>query len=305
MTSKKKRGRIGTFFNVLKKTFTAWIKFGPFRQSATVAYYAIFSIPALLVIVVACAGFVFGEEAVRGEISGQISSAIGNKGAEQIENIIARAGTQKNSVWATIISVATLVIGSTGVFGQLQTSLNEIWEVKAMPTKRKWLKMLRDRLLSFGLVLSIGFLLLISLVITSLLTLLSDWIKTRWPDTTVVLFEGANFILSLGVFTLLFALMFKILPDAKVRWKDIWAGAMLTGLLFMLGKFAMGVYFGTANPASAYGAAGSIVLMMLWVSYSCMILFFGAEFTKQHALHHGRHVEALDYAVKKKEILIK
>lgn len=304
MTSRKKHG-LKSFRDVLKNTFFAWIKFGPFRQSATVAYYAIFSIPALLVIMVACAGFVFGQEAVRGEISDQISSAIGENAAEQVEDIIASAGMQKSSVWATIISIATLILGSTGVFGQLQTSLNEIWEVKAMPGKRKWMKMLRDRLLSFGLVLSIGFLLLVSLAITSMLTALKGWIQARWPDMTVYLFETGNFLVSLAVFTVLFALMFKMLPDAKVRWKDIWSGSILTALLFMLGKFAIGIYFGTANPASAYGAAGSVILMMLWVSYSCMILFFGAEFTKQHSLYYGRHVEAVDYAVKKKEILIK
>lgn len=308
MTDAKNNSRIRNLWQILKKTAKEWNAYNPFRQSATVAYYAIFSIPALLVIVVACAGFAFGTEAVRGQISTQISSALGVDAAEQIESIIANAGLHnRSSLVATIISIVTLILGSTGVFGQLQTSLNEIWEVKPAPTqsKKKWLKMLRDRLLSFGLVLSIGFLLLVSLSITALLSALSSWIQQRWPDITVYLFELINFSVSLGIFTILFALMFKLLPDIKIKWKDVWIGAIVTALLFMLGKFGMGIYFGKANPASTYGAAGSIILLMLWVSYSCMILFFGAQFTKQHSLHFGRGVVTADYAVKTKEVVVK
>ncbi len=281
---------------VTKKTFAAWNKADPFRQSAVIAYYAIFSIPALLVIIITCAGFAFGREAVQGEISSQISAAIGPETAEQVEDMIAKAGAQKSSVWATIISVITLILGATGVFSQLQVSLNQIWEVKAEP-KKAWLKTLRDRLFSFGLILSICFLLLVSLLLTTALEAFSGWIKGHLPDFILYVFKLINFVLSFSVITVLFALMFKILPDAKVKWRDVWIGAMTTALLFTIGKFGLGVYFGKAEPGSTYGAAGSVVLMMLWVSYSCMIVFFGAEFTKQLAVHKGRKIEPAENAI--------
>jgi membrane protein len=286
---KKLKAIFADLFNITKKTGIAWNNADPFRQSAVVAYYAIFSIPALLVIVIALAGLAFGREAVQGEISAQISSAMGEKTAEQVEDIILKSSEQKTSIIATIISVITLILGSTGVFSQLQTSLNQIWEVK-VTAKKKWLKTIKDRLFSFGLVLSIAFLLLVSLLLTAGLEAFSDWIKNHLPDFMLFVFKVLNFIISFGVMSVLFALMFKILPDAKVRMKDVWIGAMATTLLFILGKFLLGIYFAKASPGSAYGAAGSIVLIMLWVSYSCMILFFGAEFTKQYTLHYGGEI---------------
>jgi len=277
-------------WSITKKTVSAWNAADPFRQSAVIAYYAIFSIPALLVIIITLAGFAFGKEAVQGQISDQIGSAIGEDTAKQVEEMIANAGKQKNSIWATIISVITLIIGSTGVFAQLQISLNQIWEVKVV-AKKKWLKSIKDRLFSFGLILSIAFLLLISLLLSTGLSAFSGWIKAHLPDFMLFIFQLINFVLSFGVISVLFALMFKILPDARIRWKDVWIGSIVTSLLFILGKFALGFYFGKANPGSTYGAAGSIVLLMLWVSYSCMIVFFGAEFTKQFTTHFGRKIE--------------
>lgn len=275
---------------ITKKTFKAWNAADPFRQSAIIAYYAIFSIPALLVIIISCAGFIFGREAVQGEVSQQIGAAIGQDTAVQVEDMIAKAGMQKSSVIATIIGVVTLILGATGVFTQMQVSLNQIWEVKAGDKQKMWLRTLRDRLFSFGLILSIGFLLLISLLVTTALEAFAGWIRAHLPDVMLVVFQLINFIVSFGVITMLFSLMFKILPDARIKWRDVWIGAMVTTLLFILGKFGLGVYFGKVQPASTYGAAGSVVLIMLWVSYSCMIVFFGAEFTKQFAAHHGRRV---------------
>ncbi len=277
-------------WSITKKTFVAWNAADPFRQSAVIAYYAIFSIPALLVIIITLAGVAFGRDAVQGEISGQISQAIGANTAEQVEDMIAKASAQKNSVWATIISIITLILGSTGVFAQLQVSLNQIWEVKVV-AKKKWLKSIKDRLFSFGLIISIGFLMLISLLLSAGLSAFSEWIKVHLPEFMLFVFRLINFLLSFGITSVLFALMYRILPDARIRWKDVIVGSIVTSLLFVLGKFALGVYFGKANPASTYGAAGSIVLLMLWVSYSCMILFFGAEFTKQFAVHFGRKIE--------------
>ncbi|UTA69457.1 YihY/virulence factor BrkB family protein [Emticicia sp. 21SJ11W-3] len=279
---------------ITRKSFEAWNAADPFRQSAIIAYYAIFSIPSLLVIVVAVAGLVFGKEAVQGEISNQVSAAMGADTARQLEDIIAKAGERKSSIVATIIGVISLILGALGVFLQLQTSLNQIWEVKIKPQlkgKEKWLKLAKDRLFSFGLIISIGFLLLVSLVLTTALAAFSTWIKSHLPDFTLFLLQFINFFISFAIITVLFALMFKILPDARIKWKDVWIGAMVTALLFSLGKLGLGFYFGKAEPGSTYGAAGSIILVMLWVSYSCMIVFFGAEFTKQYATHFGRGIE--------------
>jgi membrane protein len=286
MNIKKK---LSDLWKITKATGIAWYKADPFRQSAVIAYYAIFSIPALLVIMVACAGLAFGKEAVQGEISRQAGSVMGPETAKQLEDIIARSSEKESSIIATIISVITLILGATGVFGELQVSLNRIWEVK-VTAKKMWLKNLKDRLFSFGLVLSIGFLLLVSLAITTALTAFSDWIKAHMPDVMLYLFFVLNFVFSLSVISVLFALMFKILPDVRIRWRNIWIGAIVTALLFILGKFALGIYFGKAHPGSTYGAAGSVVLLMLWASYSCMIVFFGAEFTKQFAVYHGTKI---------------
>ena len=286
----KVKGFLKDLWTITKNSTIAWSKADPFRQSATVAYYAIFSMPALLVIIIACAGFFFGEKAVSGQIAHQIESVMGKDTAIQIQDMIVKSTNHKNTIWATIISIGTLILGCTGVFEELQVSLNQIWEVKVV-AKKKWLKSLKDRLFSFGLILSIGFLLLVSLALTTILAALSGWIKNYLPDFILIVFHALDFVLSYGVITVLFALMFKILPDAKIKWKNVWTGAVVTALLFIIGKFGLGIYLGKTQPASAYGAAGSIILVMLWVSYSCMIVFFGAEFTKQFTFHYGGKIE--------------
>jgi membrane protein len=291
----KNRFRIKDMGSLVKATYKEWNEDDPFRQSAVIAYYAIFSIPALLVIVISLAGFAFGKEAVSGEITSQIGSAIGEDAAKDVEAMIAKAGEKKNSIWATALGIGTLIFGATSVFAQLQKTLNIIWEVEPKP-KKPWLAMLRTRLFSFGLIVSIGFLLLISLVLTSMLSVLSDWIQSMFPDFIMYLFYVLNFLISLGTITVLFALMFKILPDAKIRWRSVWVGAIVTAILFVIGKFALGIYFGKSDPGSTYGAAGSLILLLLWVSYSCMIVFFGAEFTKQFALKYGYGIQPTEVA---------
>jgi membrane protein len=271
------------------KTAKAWNEKDPFKQSAAVAYYAIFSIPALLTIVIAVAGLIFGREAVTGEISGQISTMMGEDTGKSVEEMVAKASEKKDSIIATIISIVVLIFGATGVFAQFQKVLELIWEVKPAP-KKAWLKTIKDRLLSFGLIISIGFLLMISLVVTTALAAVGDKLMANVSEALVFVFRILNFVLSLGVITVLFALMFKFLPDVKVEWRDVWIGSLLTGILFTIGKFALAFYFGKAEPGSAYGAAGTIVLILLWVSYSCMIVFFGAEFTKQYALDNGHDI---------------
>ncbi len=284
-----KRLGLKALWTTVKKTLKAWMAGDPFRQSAVIAYYAIFSIPALLVIVVALAGIAFGEEAVRGEISNQIGSAIGEDAAEQIEVMITNASEKKASFFAAALSILTLIVGCTGVFAQLQSELNQIWEVR-VEAEKKWLRVLRTRFFSFGLVIAIAFLMLVSLIITAGLSLLNGWIKEHLPDVMLYIFYLINFAVSFSVITVLFALMFKVLPDAQVRWRNVWIGAGVTAGLFILGKFLLGIYFGKSDPGSTYGAAGSIVLIMLWVSYTCMIVFLGAEFTKQYTLARGDEI---------------
>ena len=286
-------------WQILKTTYNAWVAQDPFRQSAIIAYYAIFSLPALLVIIISVAGFFFGHEAVTGQLSHNINRIMGADTAKQIESMIAQASISDKSSWATVIAVVIMFLGSTAVFVQLQKTFNIIWQVKPR-VKGKFLMVLKARLLSFGLVLTIGFLLLISLVITSLVALFGLWLETRMPGIAVIMLQILNFIISFGLITVLFAMMFKFLPDAKIKWRNVWTGAVLTSLLFSLGQGALGFYFGKATPASTYGAAGSVILIMIWMSYSCMILFFGAEFTRQFTLAREKKIVPMEHAVKEK-----
>jgi membrane protein len=265
-----------------------WNEKDPFRESAVIAYYAIFSLPGILVLVITLGGYVFGRDAVSGHLHNQISGAMGNDTADQVQDMMIKASGSAHSIWAKTIGIITILVGATGVFVQLQKSFNIIWEVKAQPSKSGIWTLLKARLFSFGLILTIAFLLLVSLVITSILAAMSKWMEPYWPAHIMSLFQIASGLISLSIISVLFALMFKILPDAKIKWRFVWVGAFLTGLLFEIGKFGLGVYFGKAEPGSRYGAAGSVVLVLLWVSYSSMIVFYGAEFTKAYADHfHG------------------
>lgn len=289
--------KFSKFFKVIKETYKGWNADDPFRQSAVIAYYAIFSLPALLVLIINVVGFVFERDAINGEISRQIEGVMGAETAEQVEGIVTKAGEMDAGIISTIIAIVTIIFGATGVFVQLQKTLNLIWDVKEKEDLG-FLKQLRGRLFSFGLILSIGFLLLISLVVSSGLAAASNWLEGIFPDVVAYLFYGLEFVVSLSVISVLFALMFKYLPDVKIPWKNVWIGAFLTGFLFILGKYGLSFYFGKSEPASVYGAAGSIILMLLWVSYSSMIVFFGAEFTKQYAVAHGHKIEPTKDAVK-------
>ena len=282
-------------FFLLKQTYTEWNNDEPFRLSAAMSYYAIFSLPGLLLIVVTTAGYFLGEEAVQGELSNQINGLIGEDAAKSVEGMLSNIHTSNSSGWATFIGIATLIFGATGVFYQLQQSLNEIWEVK---TKKEEgiKKVVIDRVTSFGIILIIGFLLLISLVLTTALSLLSGFLQRQLPDFLIYFFYVLEFLLSYCTITVLFAAIYKVLPDVKMAWKTVWIGALVTAGLFVLGKFALGFYFGKSDPGSAYGAAGSLILILLWVSYSCLILFFGAEFTKVFARRYGHKIEPSSHA---------
>src|SRR5262245_13729653 len=239
---KRKKISLHKLWLVLKEAGGKWWKKDPFRESATIAYYAIFSIPALLAIVFAIVAFAFGQEAVHGQLSAQISEAMSPQVAEQVEDMIVKASAQKNSMLASIIGFITLIFGATGVLVQLQKSLNNIWEVKLDPKKKKWWYTLRSRLFSFGLIVTLGFLMMISMSITVMLSAFSDWIELRHPGAVTYLMGSLNFLISLAVITLLFALVFKVLPDATIRWRHSFIGGTLTALLFLLGKFALGFY---------------------------------------------------------------
>jgi membrane protein len=290
--------KIKEIAQVFKDAFKEWNEKDPFRESAVTAYYAIFSLPGLLVLVSTLAGYAFGRDAVTGHLHSQISGAMGNDTADQVQEMMKRASSSTASIWATIIGIITILFGATGVFVQLQKSLNIIWEVKAQPSKSGIWTFLKARLFSFGLILSIAFLLLVSLVITSILAAMGKWMEAHWPKYIMFLFQTANFLVSLCIISVLFAMMFKLLPDAKIRWRYVWVGALLTGILFEIGQFGLGLYFGKAQPGSGYGAAGSVILILLWVSYSSMIVFYGAEFTKAFADHYHGRVAAGENAVK-------
>ncbi len=277
------------------ETFTAWNDKDPFRQSAVIAYYAIFSMPGLLVLIITIAGYFFGHDAVSQKIVTQIATTLGADTAASIEDMLTKVGQSKSTIVGSIIGISTILVGATGVFVELQKTLNTIWEVKVVP-QRGILPILKARLFSFGLILAIAFLLIISLVVSTGLAAMNNWIKVESTEWMIYSLNVLNFFISLVVISTLFGLMFKILPDAKIEWKHVWLGSLVTGLLFTLGKTALSYYFGKAEPASAYGAAGSIILMLLWVSYSSMILFFGAEFTATYAKMYTKKVPPSDIA---------
>ncbi len=294
---KFRKFNIKHIFSLLKQTYQEWNEDEPFRESAILAYYAIFSLPALMIIVTNVAGLFFdSKEAVQGEISSQISNMIGQEAAESVVAMIGNASENNNTIIAIVIGVGTLLFGATGVFYQLQMTLNKIWGVEIKPKKAGIKKLAIDRATSLGIILAIGFLLLISLSISALLSGLSGWISRQLPEVFVYGMYVVDFLFSLSVITLLFALIYKILPDVEISWKAVWLGSIVTAILFVIGKFALGIYFGKSDPASVYGAAGSVILILLWVSYSGLIFFFGAEFTQVFAKAYGFKIEPSSFA---------
>jgi membrane protein len=283
---------------LLKTAFSKWWAKDPFKESAVIAYFAIFSLPGLLVVIVTLAGLIFGADAVNHQVEAQMTSTFGADTAAQIQEMIAIASKSKNSILAAIIGVITILVGATGVFVQFQKSLNIIWEVKTDETKSGIWSVIKVRLFSFGLIISIAFILIVSLVISSALAALGEWLTRTVSESLVVVLMAVNFIISIGILSFLFALMYKIFPDAKIKWRHVWIGSIVTACLFELGKFGLALYFGKADPASGYGAAGSIILILLWVSYSSMIVFYGAEFTHAYATFHEGQVPADQNAVK-------
>lgn len=299
-TSKSNKPKLITllknFGALLKDTFMQWKEREPFANSAVIAFFTIFSLPGLMVIIINVAGYFYDKGEITSKLTGQIQGMIGGDTAKDVEAIIGKASESKDNILATILGVATLIFGATGVFYQIQQILNKMWEVKPQP-KQMFLKVIRDRVFSFGLILAVGFLLLVSLALSAGLSAFSDWVALHLSDALNVLFKLADIGLSLAVIAVLFASMYKFLPDAQIRWKDVWPGAILTAILFTLAKFLLGLYFGNSDPGSTYGAAGTIILIMLWVSYAGLILLFGAEFTQVYAKRYGKEIKPTEVAV--------
>ena len=280
--------KIKSIFELVKEAFIEWQEDKVSLLAAALAYYTVFSITPLLVIAIAIAGAVFGENTAQNEILEQMNGLVGEQGAQVIETALKNADRPKVGSVASIISVIVLLVGASGVFAQLQQALNTVWNVKAKPNGGIW-EFIRKRLLSFGMVLVIGFLLLVSLVMSAVLSGIGK-LDINLPMAFMPLWRLFNFAISFGLVSLLFALIYYYLPDAKVRWQDVWAGAIMTALLFTVGKFAIGLYLGRGSLGSTYGAAGSLIVFLAWVFYSAQILLFGAEMTQVYARKYGRKI---------------
>ncbi len=285
-TKNHKKFKFRDLPSLIVDTYKAWDADDPWRLSAVVAYYAILSLPGLLVIIINLVGSVWGVEIVQGHLTDEISGALGRDAADAIQIMMVETQDDKKSTIATILGIATLIFGATGVFYHLQLSLNQIWQIEP-DLKAGLKKMFLDRARSFAFILAIGFLLLISFLVTTAISVLNGYIRSVLPEVIVYIAYLLDLVVSIGIITVLFAMIFKYLPDARIPWKTVWIGSLITSILFVFGKFLLGLYFGEADPGSTYGAAGTIVLILLWVSYSCLILFFGAEFTWVFARRYG------------------
>ncbi len=274
---------------VLREAASEWTDDNAARLSAALAFYTILSVAPLFVIAVAIAGAVFGHDAATGALTDQLRELLGESGAEVAKTTLQHADKPKEGTLAALVGVVTLLFGASGVFGELQGALNTAWDVKPKPGRGVWGKV-RDRFLSFGMVLVVGFLLLVSLVVTTALAALGGYTAGLAPGVPILM-HAANFILAFAVVAALFALVFKYLPDAEVAWRDVWFGALVTATLFTVGKYAIGLYLGRSAPGTPFGAAGSLVAFVVWVYYSGLIVFFGAELTKVTARRAGREIK--------------
>jgi len=296
MEDKHKKFSIKTYFTTLKKAGASFLDDRGLKMSAALAYYTIFSLAPLLIMLISSAGIIWGREAVQGKVFSELNKFLGADAALQIQQIIENVSKSGDSTIAIIIGFVTLFIGATGVFLEIQDTINLIWRVKAKP-KRGWQKMLVNRFLSFSMIISLGFLLIVSLVISGLIQALSDKITRFFPDITVFFIMAINFALTFAIITVLFGIIFRFLPDVKIKWKTVRAGAIFTAILFMIGKYLINLYIQFADPGTAYGAAGSLIVVLVWVYYTAAILYFGAEFTQVYAEQRGVRIEPSEYAV--------
>jgi membrane protein len=283
-------------WKVISTTFVNFNDDNGLKLSASLAYYTIFSIAPLLIIVISLAGLVFGEDAAANRLYPQIAHYVGSAAALQIQDVLKNLQLSGKSGMAVVIGVITLFLGASGIFLEIQDSLNRIWRVKAKP-KRGWLKMIENRFLSFSLIISLGFLLLVSLIINLLISALGQWIENFVPGVTSLLLKGINLGITFIIISSLFAIIFKFLPDVKIKWRDVRSGAFFTAVLFMIGQYGITLYIQYAAKTSAYGAAGSILIILVWIYYTAAILYVGAEYTQVFAEAIGSRIEPADYAV--------
>ena len=289
--------RMQTSWDLTRQTFKEFIDDNPLDYAAIIAFYTIFSLPAVLIITIRIASAAFGREAIRGEIESQISGIIGRESAMQVQNIIENASQSEASTIGTIIGVAVMIFSATTVFVALQDALNAMWEVEAKPEKG-WLKVVINRVLSLAMVVSMGFLLLVSLSVDVLLGLLNDYLQQAFSGIAVNLITAGNFVVSIAISIVIFAIIFRVLPDAKIRWRNTWVGATVTAILFTIGKFIINIVLQHDPMADTYGAAGALVMILVWVYYTSIIFLFGAEFTQVYSRHHDRGIRPADHAVK-------
>jgi len=292
---------IKKIWHVLLQSFKGFKKDRVAQLSGSLSYSTVFSLGPLLIVLIYLCGLFFGEEAIQGTIYAQAQDFVGKDGAAQLQTIIKNAAISNKGTLALVIGIITLLLGATAVFGEIQTSINAIWGLKAKP-KRGFMHMLRNRLLSFSMIVSLGFLLLVSLAVSTAIEAISNRLKEYLPNVSVVLFYVLSLMISFIVITVLFSAIFKVLPDAQLKWKEILPGAIASGILFMIGKFAISFYISRTNVGSTYGAAGSLVILLLWVYYSAMILYLGAEFSKAWILEHGHIIKPNSYAIALKEV---
>jgi membrane protein len=284
-------------WHLLRDTWYEFSDTNAFDKGAALAYYTIFALPPILIIIINTIGWVYRDKAVNGDIYFQIKGLIGSKGAAEVQNMVENISLSNELTFATVVGVITLLVTATTMFISMQNSLNVIWGVKPKP-KREYLKLVMDRLLSFAMILSITFLLLVSLVVHAVMAKVGNYLIKFLGETAIILIQTFNNMFSLAVVTFLFAAIFKFLPDAKIRWRDVWVGAIVTALLFTFGKTLIGIYLGNSNIATVYGAAGTIVVILTWVFYSSLILFFGAIFTLIYSRKFGSNIYPATYAVR-------
>lgn len=285
-------------WRILTRAITDFIDNDMLKLSSSLAYSTIFALPGLLIIIIWFTTVFYGKEIIEGTIHSQMASLIGENAATNIHNAMKTALTGGTSKIARIIGIGTIVIGATAVFAEIQSSINQIWKVKSKPRKgRGFLRMLINRLLSFSIIISFGFILLVSLIVNGAMDLLVDNFMQRFPDAAVIVAYLLNLVLSFFIIAIIFGLIFKILPDAKVEWKHVRVGAFTTAFFFLAGKFLISYYLGHSRITTAYGAAGTVIIVLLWVYYSSMILYFGAAFTREYAIEMGSRIYPSKYAV--------
>lgn len=297
------RGRVQRWDRVVVQAAKNWVADNAFKHAAAVSFYTLFSLAPITIIAVAVAGMAFGEEAARGQLSTQMDQLVGREGAKVVETAVVASRPGERTWFSAAVGIGVLLVGATTVFVQLQESLNQIWGVVAKPSRNSLIVLLGRRLVSLAMVLTVGFLLLVSLVLTTVLTTMIN-VANETVTLPLIILRGADIVLSLVVITILFAMVFKVLPDVHLRWSDVWRGAFVTALLFSVGRLLISYYLGHSTIASTYGAAGSLVALLMWVYYSCLILFFGAEFTRASREAAGLSVQPKSKAVRvRREIM--